>query len=193
MSLEIEMKARVADPAGLELRLREQMEFVRAFHKKDEYFHFPEALGVDPLQNVRVRQDGGAAVITWKERRRLGALEMNQEREFEVSSAQAFVELIQAMGAKPYFCKEKRGLEFSRDGLCLELCEVPPLGWFLEIERVIESAPGAAEAQSLEAQSLVAKKEIAGIFSSLGIAESALETLSYSELLRQYSGQGESQ
>jgi predicted adenylyl cyclase CyaB len=181
MSLEIEMKARVLAPTDLAERLRHEAEYRRDFFKRDEYFRFPAAGGVDPGQNLRLRQDGAEALVTWKERRREGALEVNREREFSVSSAPAFVELILEMGAVPYFEKQKRGQEFRRGGLCLELCEVPPLGFFLEIEKLIEPEAGA----DLAAISQAARAEIAAAFAQLGLGEGDFETKSYSELLRE--------
>lgn len=187
MALEIEMKARVADRGRVEAALARLGRRVRDFSKADAYYLFP---GAEPGQGrtFRIRWDGGKAaqaIVTWKERSREGGLEINREHEFTVSDPEEFAGLCLAMGAREYFHKAKRGTEWAVGELCAELVEVPPLGTFLEVERVIESVPEKNTAPQEAATAAAIRAQIMELFSACGLSEADIEERYYSQMLRE--------
>jgi adenylate cyclase, class 2 len=191
MQVEIELKARLRDPEAARRVLDGMAPFVREFDKTDEYFLLPDGM---PGQgrNFRLRHDGGTALVTWKRRSREGALEVNIEREFEVSDPQAFLELCLAMGAREYFTKRKIGREYALGGLRIELCQVPPLGHFIEIEHVAPtSAPSGLEAGPGEGPAFFSDRALVegiraqelDVLKKLGISQAEIEERTYSAML----------
>ncbi len=180
MNYELEMKAHLSDLPGVEALLRAKGLFLRDFDKSDAYFLLP---GSQPGQgrSFRIRQDGGQAVVTWKERGGEGGFETNKEHEFQVSDTQAFLALARQMGAQDYFCKRKIGRAYQLGLLTVELAEVPPLGFFAEIERVIDGQDGAPGVAELEA----VKSQILSLIDELKIPRTAIEERYYSEMLRE--------
>jgi predicted adenylyl cyclase CyaB len=205
MRYEIELKAHAADPEAVQRALDGLVRsgragFVREFDKFDRYFLLP---GAEPGQgrNFRLRMDGSGAILTWKQRSRRGALEVNLERECRVDDPEPLLELFLSLGARPYFTKRKIGREYALDGLCLEFCEVPPLGHFIELECLIDepvtaavpagTAAGPGEMHALSpgpvsgSQDLI--EDIRGremaVLALLGIDAAAVEARPYSAML----------
>ena len=174
MGYEIELKAWVSDRDTLEKWLRETCEFVRSFRKSDRYFR--TRTGTTPDTAFRLRVDGDAAVVTFKDKRPRAGMEFNREREFAVDDARAFLELIARVDCVEYATKVKTGLEFRSGGMTVELTTVDGLGKFLEIE-IIESS---AETSVHEA----AAQKIRAFLATTGISEEMIEPQSYVNLLR---------
>ncbi len=209
MRFEIELKAHAMDPAAVRRALdglvaSGRAAFVREFRKSDRYFLLP---GAEPGQgkNFRARSDGEGAYLTWKQRSKRGGLEVNLERECRVDDPEPLIELLASLGAKPYFTKTKIGREYAMDGLTVEFCEVPPLGWFVEIECVVDASadkgragealhagsgaigPGAPPTFAPEAALVesVRAREVA-VLALIGISESEIEERPYSAMLAGY-------
>jgi adenylate cyclase class 2 len=191
MSIEIELKARVEDPQALKERLSrlavaEAMAEASAFAKDDCYWtRSGEGL---PLPAVRVRRDlltgsggdeGGKALVTCKIKEVRDGIEINDEREFTVSGAAAFEDLLRRLGLEPETRKHKQGWAWFVGSIHAELCEVSgekrSLGWFLEIEIIEE----AAEAPAVAA----AREKLLGFLDTLAIPRSRIEDRFYSDLL----------
>lgn len=120
-----------------------------AVNKRDEYYRF---LIAQKEHFIRLRKSGGVCLLTYKEKHAAdflqaslqkdfrAGLECNTEYESEVSDEAALRGMFVAMGAELYVVKEKRGEAFVLPAaahgmeLLAELVEVPPLGYFLEIE-----------------------------------------------------------
>lgn len=178
--IEVELKAHVADPAKVEAALRSFTTFVRAFDKKDAYWHGPEWRAHRGTRGFRVRTDDGEATATFKDKRTEGGIEINREREFVVSDPGAFAEFVERLGCEPFYAKRKRGLRFETGqgksrAIALELAELDGLGWFLEIEELVPEGDPAAIA--------LAQGEIRSLLARAGVDESEIEPRFYSELL----------
>jgi adenylate cyclase class 2 len=201
MAVEIELKARIDEPEAMKKRLEERGTGEGAYEKEDVYWFFAEksdnkepgggkspAPGLPP-PGLRVRREtktpgeGGNSthtLVTYKIRDLQEGVEINDEREFEVSDAGVFEELLRRLGLAPGIRKHKRG----RAWLCgtgtgtvrAELSEVRGLGWYLELE--VLAAPGDEQALA-EAR--------AGLFSlleALGVPREQIETRPYTEMLK---------
>lgn len=172
MAYEVEMKAWVDDWAAVEARLRATCTFSRAFRKEDRYF-----APADDARLFRVRVDGEAAYVTYKEKRIADGAEVNLEREFGVDDAGAFVDFVTRFRAREEFAKVKEGLHFDHDGLTVELVRVEGLGEFLEVELVHESDDPAVHRRAVE--------RIRAFLADVGIRPERIEEQPYMKLLRE--------
>ncbi len=172
---EVELKAWIDDPAAVRARVASFAAFVRDFDKSDEYWHGPEWRLHRGQKGFRVRSDAGASIVTFKRKRAEAGIEINDEREFEVTDATAFSELALRIGCEPFFKKRKKGTAWAVDGATIEITELVGLGHFVEIERMIEddSPERIATAQGL----------VRTLLSRCGIPESSIEARSYSEMI----------
>ncbi|MDR0598976.1 MAG: CYTH domain-containing protein [Treponema sp.] len=210
--MEIELKARVADPEACRRRLESLGGKGAAFRKDDGYW-FPVNPGA-PLPSpsgLRVRREEKAGVqsvlVTWKTKERRGPLEVNDEREFalageaaapggETGPGERFEELLRALGMERRFRKRKEGWAWNIGGITAELMEVSgsvpspgetgaprPLGWFLELEIIPPGADAPGDAGTGEAQA-----RLLALLEKAGPGTDALESRYYTELLAEAPG-----
>ncbi|WNY60476.1 class IV adenylate cyclase [Borreliella bissettiae] len=100
------------------------------------------------------------------------AIEINKEIEFKIDSMNNFLTLIKELKFKKLYKKIKKSLIYQTNNLNVEINEIKNLGFFLEIEKIINNQNDID----------LAKKEIDNIIDQLGLKEN-LETRPYSELL----------
>ena len=196
---EIELKAHVRDPAETERIILGFAEARGEVLKRDVYWRRPgpesppgagpaksgagsSARSIDEAIKLRIRDEGGKAVVTYKRKELRADIEVNDEREFAVSDRAALECLITDLGFEPYISKEKRtkSFAFAGDGgipVTIELSLVTGLGWFVEIEILMEN-PGETETGR-------ARKLLRETLARCGIPESELEPRFYTDLLRE--------
>ena len=153
---EIELKARVPDRDALLRQLQTFAAFTRRIRRDDVYYRLPAKPGAHTRQDesgasyvsVRLRTEytedaaGSASktLLTYKRKRTdsNGAIEINDERECELSDAGALSAFFEDAGLTPALKKRKEVEAYECETpfgkAALELCTVPPLGDFLEIE-----------------------------------------------------------
>ncbi|MFZ2781368.1 MAG: class IV adenylate cyclase [Rectinemataceae bacterium] len=175
--VEIELKARVNDPAAVEARLAGFLKFCGKVDKADEYWGVPACTepGAQPGFRFRIRTEGDLVRVTFKEKTLRGSIEVNRETEFDVVGHDQFRDFVRKTGAKPLYRKHKHGSCWRSGELLAELVEVDGLGIFLEIEtmREKESASTLEEARTLLYDAL----------GRCGLDTDSLEPRYYSELL----------
>jgi adenylate cyclase, class 2 len=198
LAIEIELKAHVKDDLqsieALKRLLFEKAEYLCALEKEDIYY-FPSSPSNVPLSGVRLRgesktlPDGTvkkAIYVTYKTKEVRDGIEVNDEKEFEVYTAQyrpaIVLEFLKMLGLEPGFSKRKKGWAFSKDGINAELLEVEKLGWFLEMEIVLDDMEGDTTKETTVKEK---KKQLMEFLSELGIEEDAIESRYYSEMLRE--------
>ncbi len=181
---EIEIKARVADPAKTENAIRAFASFERETVKRDEYWGLEGPEGVNgptgSFTKVRVRDEDGVSTVTYKRKETRGDIEVNDEREFTVSDRDALESLLSDIGFSAYIRKEKRTKVFgcrAKDGtpVTIELSLVARLGWFVELE-ILADGPdegGIARAEAALRETL----------ERCGLPESSVEPRFYTEML----------
>ncbi len=176
MKKEIEIKAHVSDPDKIRDRLKELYGDPEHIYKDDIYYKFKSSGKL-----VRLRDEGGITVITAKNKTLSGNTEVNDEIEFTVSDNEAFVRFLQLNEAESYIRKTKSGFKYLYGAgdklITVELCEVTGLGWFIEIEKLVEI--NSADETSIEA----ARNDIYKVLSDSGIDETAIEKRFYTEML----------
>ena len=190
--IEVELKAHVADRAAVEMALASFAVFDGPVDKLDAYWHGPDWRLARGKKGFRVRAEGGRSVVTFKNKRSEGGIEVNREREFEISDAEAFAEFAQRLGCEPFYRKRKRGARYrvdpeadadlrpACDGMdrreaTIELVEVEGLGDFIEIEVLLPDDDASAVTR--------ARDEIRSLLERAGIPAEAVEPRYYSELL----------
>jgi len=202
LAIEIELKAHVKDSESLKRLLFEKAEYLCAFEKEDTYY-FPLDNSNIPRSGIRLRgesktfPDGTVkktAYVTYKTKEVRDGIEVNDEKEFEVRSSQyspviVFDEFLKMAGLEPGFSKHKRGWAFSKNVINAELLEVEKLGWFLEIEIVLNDVEKDSTVNNtVETTINEKKKQLLEFLSDLGIEKNAIESRYYSEMLKELAG-----
>ncbi len=129
---------------------------------------------------LRVRDESGRCVVTYKRKELRGDIEVNDEREFAIDDRAAFETLIRDLGFVPHIAKEKRTKTFAYAApggteVSIELSLVAGLGWFIEVEILADNPDEAATARARET-----------LFCTLdrcGVERSAIETRYYTDML----------
>ena len=198
--MEIELKAHVQDREAVLKKLRAFAAFDKSVVKEDRYFKLEKAGAPNGHISARIRNekrtDGAGRLLeekiflTYKKKeRRLdskgGALEVNQEFESAMENSSCVEELLRDSGFVPHFNKRKEATGFYAQTKCgpahLELCYVPPLGDFLEIEFVTEGETDDKEISEM-------RKELEALVLKSGLALDDIEEKYYSELLAEHGG-----
>ena len=192
---EVELKAHVADKEAVISRLYGFARYLGAVQKSDVYY------AKDGCKRVRLRTetpytpnvapllpDGGeapqkpCALFTYKRKElRTDAdgttIEVNDEKECELSDAAPVEAFLRDSGFTVALEKHKNVLGFQCEQVHIELCEVPPLGDFLELETLSET-DDAVQIETL-------RKSLLTMLAKAGISETQIETRYYSDMLRQ--------
>lgn len=92
---------------------------------------------------LRVRDDGGRAVLTFKGPIVPGVLKVREELETAAGSADGLLAILAALGFAPVFRYEKRREEFVIPGAVVAIDETP-IGTFVEIEGEADAIHAAA-------------------------------------------------
>ncbi|HKL58484.1 MAG TPA: adenylate cyclase [Sphaerochaeta sp.] len=190
MSFEVELKAHVLDHVLLQQRIEALVGISPALCelKEDTYFSLP---GEDVHFRMRLEQSGpsfdtmqGHVVFTYKDKTRKEGIEVNEEVEFSSPSDQSpfALQFFLNMGYELYIKKTKRGYLYTYPVsgelpvLTIELVEVLGLGWFLEMEFVLEDIA--------KARVELAKAFLLSVLDELGIDHSQIEEKYYMHLLK---------
>jgi predicted adenylyl cyclase CyaB len=192
MAFEIELKARLDGPEPIPQRLALLGTYCRSYEKSDTYWRPPAGSGSGglPPSGVRVRRERGvdaegrgreAVLVTFKTKESTAGVEVNDEREFAVSDAAVFEELLGRLGLEPAIRKEKRGRAWtigdaeSEAPILAELSDVTDLGWFIELEILADDDGAATVARCRE--------RLLALLDRLGIGRDAIEERPYTRML----------
>lgn len=173
MAIEVEIKARLDDPASLAALLDSLGRRIRSFDKRDRYY---AQVPVVAESRFRLRVDDGSAVCTFKRKTISAGIEVNDESEFHVSDAESFDAFAAFLGFECVIEKRKTGTAWLVDGTTCELSEVAGLGHYIELEILL--ADGAAEADLDRARG-----RLLDLLARLSLPASAVEARPYTEML----------
>ncbi|MDR0551075.1 MAG: CYTH domain-containing protein [Spirochaetaceae bacterium] len=192
MAIEVELKAWVDDVPKTEAALDEFTGYIYAYTKEDVYWRM-DGKEVRVRQECRVSNSGvetSRTLVTFKTKEVRDGIEVNEEHEFCVSAAEAsgaanskteFEEFLKRTGFVPVLSKIKRGKcrQTNAGGynVLIELSFVEQLGYFLELEIMLETESAAA----VEA----ARAALLNLLERAGIPASRIESRYYSEMLKQ--------
>ncbi len=192
MGCEVELKAHIDDYRKLRsmiVSLQGLSEGVSE-NKSDIYWSLP---GGRPLFRVREESTGpvdgkpdtGALLFTRKDKQLQGAIEVNHEIEFSasLSDARKVFEFCESLGYIVYVRKEKTGwawsytpCDASAQNVHIELIEVVSLGWFLEMECVLDDGASAEQIQT-------ARTTLLALLDELRVPRTAIEERYYMDML----------
>ena len=191
MSYEVELKAHVDDPITLKHDIEQHTRIVDVCcEEKDDIYYTEE--GEEPLFRLRVERFGpsfhtlsGNVRFTRKYKSLKNGIEVNEEVEFLSSSDQAerAHAFFLSLGYQVYIRKTKRGYSYTwvvdetLSPLHIELVEIASLGWFLEMEFVLEK----------EEQVPYARTRLLEVLSLFGVPQERIEERYYIHLLKDFS------
>lgn len=186
---EVELKAHVENRDFVIEKLNSFATYDVSVKKEDVYWG--KIVGGNKVQ-ARIRKEYGSSgtknYFTYKRKEvRKGSdgieIEVNDEMEceiFDVSPVEAF---FKDVGLDIFLEKSKSVIGWYFADAHIELCTVPPLGDFLEIEILSESDD--------ESEVSACREKILSIFAMCGIGEDKIERRYYSEMLRECRGSKE--
>jgi adenylate cyclase class 2 len=175
MTFEVELKARLRQPAVIKARAAELGTFVGERFKEDVYFRRRGDTSRVPAEHYRLRRERDTAVVTFKQMVRAGETEVNEEFEFEVSDAHAFFQFADQFGFEPFVVKRKQSQVYRVGRANVELNEVEHLGHFAEIEILCDD----------EAEVPAARDEITRVLKALGLTDTDLEPRRYIVMIQE--------
>ncbi|GHV73548.1 hypothetical protein AGMMS49940_08500 [Spirochaetia bacterium] len=188
MSVEIELKAHVENPEAMKAAISLLTSCLPlSFEKEDCYWD-----GVRLRRESLRHPDGGVeekVLVTYKSKEVREGIEINDEREFTVSDADVFTELLKRLGLEPGVRKHKQGWGWTYGNIHAELAEVSGevsgntrsdlpvrnLGWFLELEILADEAGAETVA--------AARGELLGLLERLKVGKECIEERYYAEML----------
>lgn len=191
MAIEIELKAWVDDPASVRRSIAAFATPAGSYRKDDSYWRYPASprteggaeesrQRVELGSGIRIRREDlsdPAAVVNFKRKEVRDGIEVNDEREFEVSDAAVFGDLLSRLGLAVWIRKRKIGEAWKSDGVTIELSEIEGLGFFAELEILAEVDDAATVAE--------ARKRLLATLGRIGIDSNKIETRYYTEMLAQ--------
>jgi adenylate cyclase class 2 len=189
MAIEIELKAWVDDPASARRSIATFATPTGSYRKDDSYWRYQESSrtesGAESRRaelgsGIRIRREDlsdPAAVVNFKRKEVRDGIEVNDEREFEVSDAAVFGDLLSRLGLAVWIRKRKIGEAWRTDGVTIELSEIEGLGFFAELEILAEVDDAATVAD--------ARKRLLATLARIGIDSNKIETRYYTEMLAQ--------
>ena len=193
---EIELKARVKDRKAVISSINSFGIFASAVQKDDSYWKSSrdgnkisvrirsespfstEEIPFSILKNAPRREK--SVLLTYKRKEsRLDengtVLEVNDEKECRISDSAALEALFADLGFSLYLKKHKSVLAWKFQDALLELCTVPPLGDFLEIE-IMSPVNDGADVENL-------REKLKNLLRRAGLSENDIENRYYSEML----------
>jgi adenylate cyclase class 2 len=191
MAAEIELKAHVDDWQALLARIRETSGISAESYQEKRDVYFARKGSLDrPMLRSRLELSGpdkehltGSVLLTCKDKMEKDGIEVNHEIEFSAPGsdfAQTIV-FFKALGYEVWLEKEKIGYSFMldkyHDTLHVELIEVPPLGWFLEMEFCLPDGIDKSQAESYRSYLMQA-------LALFGIPADRLEDRYYMQMLK---------
>jgi adenylate cyclase class 2 len=193
MSAEIELKAHVNDLDKILSIIRNTCGVSHECFQEKRDIYLTNNID-QPSCRVRLERKGldkdhlvDTLLITVKDKKSTNGIEVNDELEFDSKGANfdASVELFKVLGYKVVLVKEKKGYSFIFDKfrfpLHIELLEVPPLGWFLEMEFTPDILLSDEEVDIIKGDLLSALK-------MFEITEDKIEKCFYRDMLNEIRG-----
>ena len=187
---EIEIKAHVKNRNLLIEKLNKIAQFKGSVVKNDKYYGKKLPNGTFDRKKIRLReeifqdnQNKTQYLLTYKRKEIFTSTEgisteVNDEKECTISSAEPVLAFLADWGYEVALEKHKEVMSWKYENATLELCNVFPLGDFLEIEILSPSADNETVEKCQE--------QIKSILEKLEISQNQIENRYYSQLLEEY-------
>jgi len=171
MAIEVEIKAWVQDVNRLRENIQAIAEFQNSYEKRDTYFSCSRQ--DTPL--FRIRREAETNTVNYKQKERADGIEVNREHEFQVDDAEAFINFCEYLEYKVYIEKHKQGELYTFENVGIELSLVEGLGWFVEIEILVDH----------QSKVTPARNKLREVLQALSVPENKIEPRYYYELLEE--------
>lgn len=187
---EIELKAHVLEREKTRQNIEAFAHLQCSLVKEDVYYELPRKEGVR-LRIRRQTQEGKTTYLaTYKKSEafftgQAGQTEVNEEVECTLSSPDAIEAFLCDTGFKVVLRKKKETLSWTKETslvingqrlfATLELCRVPPLGDFIEIE-ILSPSDDAPTVKAIQ-------EELLALLEKCGVGRECIERQYYSDLL----------
>ncbi len=158
-----------ADVKRLKGEISKIAKFKKSVKNRDRYFPLNKKFA------LRVRQQNKTAILHFKKKQMEKGIELNQEIEFNLTSAQKMLVFLKRIGIDLPLRKYKNSEIYQLGDMQIELNFVKGLGYFLEIETIVKSKTKIPNA----------KKALRELFSKLGFKAGDFERKYYLELLEE--------
>lgn len=171
--IEVEVKVRVGDTDEMERRiLYEGASYMKAVMQHDVYFDFPDKRLLRDGCALRIREEDGRCMMTFKGIRRNSETGSREEIETSVESREEICRILERVGLMRICEVKKKRKIYYYEGWKLSLDNVEGMGIFLEIEGKANS----------EAEYMEKRKRIFELLGHLGLSDKDVERRSYLEL-----------
>jgi predicted adenylyl cyclase CyaB len=122
----------------------------------------------DPV--ARVRMSGGAATMTVKKKLTDGA---SAEHETVCDNYSAAVGIFESLNMNKVVEVNKERTEYKNNSITIAMDKVAGLGWYMEIEEILDESESIPEAE----------ERLLAVATALGLSKDSLETQKYDSLL----------
>jgi predicted adenylyl cyclase CyaB len=187
MSIEIEIKAWADDPESVKKNIDSFAQFSGTYEKSDAYWIVTDDMKIfapELKSGVRIRKesftksDGEQYFVTrvcFKKKEVRTDMEVNIEKEFDITDTATFAELLSNLGLVKGFMKHKKGFSWNYENITIELSEIEHLAWFCELEIIAEN----------DDEEFVAacRNRLYEVLQKTGIDVSKVETRYYTDML----------
>mgnify|MGYP006313269527 FL=1 len=190
---EIELKAHIYNREETIKILNTFANYVGFFQKHDSYYKLQKQNSNDFI-SVRIRKElskqeqniSEKIYLTYKQKELKNTsdgtkIEVNNEKECELSNSETVISFLLDTGFCEYLSKSKTVEKFSHQtpsGIAtIEICTIPPIGDFIEIE-ILNDSNNESNVDNI-------RKEILSILEKCNIPQSQIEEKFYSQLLKE--------
>ena len=190
---EIELKAHICNKEETIKILNTFANYVGFFQKHDSYYKLQKQNSNDFI-SVRIRKElskqeqniSEKKYLTYKQKELKNTsdgtkIEVNNEKECELSNSETVISILLDTGFYEYLSKTKTVEKFSYQtpsGIAtIEICTIPPIGDFIEIE-ILNDSNNESNVDNI-------RKEILSILEKCNIPQSQIEEKFYSQLLKE--------
>ena len=190
---EIELKAHVYNKEETIKILNTFAKYVGFFQKQDIYYRLQKQNNNDFI-SVRIRKEQAKqeqnisekTYLTYKQKELKDTtdgtkIEVNNEKECELSNTETITSILLDTGFSEYLTKSKTVEKFTYQtpyGIAtIEICTIPPIGDFIEIE-ILNNENTKSNVEQI-------KEEILSILNKCNIPQSQIENKFYSQLLKE--------
>ena len=190
---EIELKAHVYNREETIKILNTFAKYVGFFQKQDTYYRLQKQNNKDFI-SVRIRKEQAKQeqntfekiYLTYKQKELKDTtdgtkIEVNNEKECELSNTETITSILLDTGFSEYLTKSKTVEKFTYQtpyGIAtIEICTIPPIGDFIEIE-ILNNENAKSNVEQI-------KEEILSILNKCNIPQSQIENKFYSQLLKE--------
>ena len=190
---EIELKAHIYNREETIKILNTFANYVGFFQKHDSYYKLQKQNSNDFI-SVRIRKElskqeqniSEKIYLTYKQKELKNTsdgtkIEVNNEKECELSNSETVISILLDTGFYEYLAKSKTVEKFSYQTpsgtATIEICTIPPIGDFIEIE-ILNDSNNESNVDNI-------RKEILSILEKCNIPQSQIEEKFYSQLLKE--------